>query len=126
MINRAFDPDESNTRYAQGGIVWWGEDDSFELIESDIDEAGDEVGGTAAIRILAEEGPALVNSLLIRRLAVNFDRDAAGNLHRTLEGGHSRRRIIHVGDQTGAAIEESLSREEGPIRIFISLPVTPR
>ena len=111
VINRAFDPDESNTRYAQGGIVWWGEDDSFELIESDIDEAGDEVGGTTAIRIIAEEGPVLVDSLLIRRLAVNFDRDSAGNLHRTLEGGHSRRRIIHVGDQTGAAIEEALSRE---------------
>lgn len=111
VINRAYDPDESNTRYAQGGIVWWGEDDSFELIESDIDEAGDEVGGTAAIHILAEEGPVLVDSLLIKRLAVNFDRDAAGNLHRTLEGGHSRRRIIHVGDQTGAAIQQSLSRE---------------
>ena len=111
VINRAFDPDESNTRYAQGGIVWWGEDDSFALIESDIDEAGDEVGGTAAIHILAEEGSVLVNSFLIRRLAVNFDRDAAGNLDRTLEGGHSRRRIIHVGDQTGAAIEEALSRE---------------
>jgi len=111
VINRAYDPDESNTRYAQGGIVWWGEDDSFELIESDIDEAGDEVGGTAAIHILAEEGPNLVDSLLIKRLAVNFDRDAAGKLHRTLEGGHSRRRIIHVGDQTGAAIQEALSRE---------------
>lgn len=111
VINRAFDPDESNTRYAQGGIVWWGEDDSFKLIESDIDEAGDEVGGTAAIHILAEEGPVLVDSLLIKRLAINFDRDAAGKLHRTLEGGHSRRRIIHVGDQTGAAIQEALSRE---------------
>jgi len=111
VINRAFDPDESNTRYAQGGIVWWGEDDSLELIESDINEAGDEVGGTTAIRIIAEEGPVLVNSLLIKRLAIKFDRDAAGNLDRTLEGGHSRRRIIHVGDKTGAAIEEALSRE---------------
>ncbi len=111
VINRAFDPDESNTRYAQGGIVWWGEEDSFELIESDIDEAGDEIGGTEAIRILAEEGPGLVDSFLIRRLAVEFDRDSAGNLDRTLEGGHSRRRIIHVGDQTGAAIQQALSRE---------------
>ncbi len=111
VINRAFDPDESNTRYAQGGIVWWGEEDSFELIESDINEAGDEIGGTEAIRILAEEGPGLVDSFLIRRLAIQFDRDAAGKLDRTLEGGHSRRRIIHVGDQTGAAIQEALSRE---------------
>ncbi len=111
VINRAFDPEESNTRYAQGGIVWWGEEDSFELIESDIDEAGDEIGGTEAIRILAEEGPGLVDSFLIKRLAIRFDRDAAGNLDRTLEGGHSRRRIIHVGDQTGAAIQQALSRE---------------
>lgn len=111
VINRAFDPNESNTRYAQGGIVWWGEDDSYESIESDIDEAGDEVGAISAIRILAEEGPTLVNSFLIKRLAVDFDRDSSGNLDRTIEGGHSRRRIIHVGDQTGAAIEEALSRE---------------
>jgi L-aspartate oxidase len=111
VINRAFDPDESNTRYAQGGIVWWGEDDSYESIESDIDEAGDEVGAMTAIRILAEEGPTLVDSFLIRRLKINFDKDATGGLHRTIEGGHSKRRIIHVGDQTGAAIEEALSRE---------------
>jgi len=111
VINRAFDPDESNTRYAQGGIVWWGEEDSYELLESDIDEAGREVGGTAAIHILAEEGPVLVNSFLIKRLEVNFDRDSTGNLDRTLEGGHSIRRIIHVGDQTGAAIEAALGRE---------------
>jgi L-aspartate oxidase len=44
VINRAFDAGESNTRYAQGGIIWWGEEDSPELLRRDIDEAGDEVG----------------------------------------------------------------------------------
>jgi len=111
VINRAFDPGESNTRYAQGGIVWWGEDDSYESIESDIDEAGDEVGAMRAIRILAEEGPTLIDSFLIKRLNVNFDKDVDGSLHRTIEGGHSRRRIIHVGDQTGFAIQKALSCE---------------
>jgi L-aspartate oxidase len=111
VINRAFDPEESNTRYAQGGIIWWGEDDSPELLRRDIDEAGDEVGRKKAIRILAEEGGPLVESFLIRRLKVPFDSDSRGHIHRTAEAAHSRPRIIHVTDQTGAAIQTSLTRE---------------
>jgi L-aspartate oxidase len=111
VINRAFDPEESNTRYAQGGIIWWGEDDSPELLRRDIDEAGDEVGRKKAIRILSEEGGPLVESFLIRRLKVPFDADAGGHIHRTAEAAHSRPRIIHVTDQTGAAIQTALSKE---------------
>jgi L-aspartate oxidase len=111
VINRAFDPEESNTRYAQGGIIWWGEDDSPELLHRDIDEAGDEIGRKQAIRILAEEGGPLVESFLIRRLKVPFDSDIHGHIHRTAEAAHSRPRIIHVTDQTGAAIQTSLTRE---------------
>src|SRR5438105_596316 len=111
VINRAFDPEESNTRYAQGGIIWWGEDDSPELLHRDIDEAGDEIGRKQAIRILAEEGGPLVESFLIRRLKVPFDSDGHGHIHRTAEAAHSRPRIIHVTDQTGAAIQTSLTRE---------------
>ncbi len=111
VINRAFDPEESNTRYAQGGIIWWGEDDSPALLLKDIDEAGDEIGRKQAIRILAEEGGPLVESFLIRRLKVPFDSDAQGHIHRTAEAAHSRPRIIHVTDQTGAAIQKHLTEE---------------
>jgi L-aspartate oxidase len=111
VLNRSFDAEESNTRYAQGGIIWWGEDDSPELLGHDIDQAGDEVGSETAIRILATEGGYLVESLLIRRLGIPFDRDIHGDIHRTSEAAHSRRRIIHVTDQTGAAIQRALVDE---------------
>src|SRR6185369_324621 len=89
VLNRAFDAKESNTRYAQGGIIWWGEDDSPELLGYDIDQAGDEVGSPEAIRILATEGGSRVERLLIHRLRVPFDRDSHGDIHRTSEAAHS-------------------------------------
>jgi aspartate oxidase len=110
VLNRAFDARESNTRYAQGGIIWWGDDDSPELLGHDIDQAGDEVGSEEAIRILSTEGGPLVEELLIKRLGVAFDRDSRG-IHRTSEAAHSRARIIHVTDQTGAAIQKALTSE---------------
>src|SRR5262245_10472671 len=113
VLNRAFDARESNTRYAQGGIIWWGDDDSPELLGYDIDQAGDEVGSEEAIRILTTEGGDLVESLLIQRLKIPFDRHIHGDIHRTSEAAHSRRRIIHVTDQTGAAIQKALTEEAG-------------
>jgi len=41
-------------------------------------------------------------------LGIEFDRDKDNLLRFTREGGHSSRRILHVGDLTGLAIEESL------------------
>ena len=53
VVTRAHDPHESNTRYAQGGIIGRGIDDSPELLEADILEAGAGVSLPAAARILA-------------------------------------------------------------------------
>ena len=83
VINRARHPEESNTRYAQGGIVWWGDEDSTHLLASDIDEAGNGVGSQKAIDILSQEGPGLVESFLIKRLHVPFDRDTNRHIHLT-------------------------------------------
>lgn len=111
VLNRSEDPEESNTRYAQGGIIWEGDDDSPELLSHDIDVAGDEVGNPDAIRIIANEGPALVKDFLINRLKVPFDADAIGHIHRTSEAAHSKARIIHVGDKTGWEIQKALIYE---------------
>jgi len=111
VLNRNKDPEESNTRYAQGGIIWEGDDDSPELLAHDIDIAGDEVGNPGAIKIVAGEGPMLVKDFLIDRLKVPFDVDAAGRIHRTSEAAHSKARIIHVGDKTGWEIQKALIRE---------------
>ena len=80
VITRAQDPEESNTRYAQGGIVARGPHDSAELLIKDILRAGAGLsppGGRA--RLLAEEGAALVEQLLIEELGVPFDRTDDGD-----------------------------------------------
>lgn len=108
LITRADSAEESNTRYAQGGIVARGADDSPELLVQDILGAGAGLSLPAAVRLLAEEGPELVQALLIDEAAVQFDLDDGGMLSFTREGGHSVRRILHVEDATGRAIEQAL------------------
>ncbi len=108
IITRAYDPEDSNTRYAQGGIVARGLGDSPDLLVEDILRAGAGLGLPEAARQIAELGPLLVEDLLLQNLGVPFQRDADGHLTYTREGGHSISRILHVGDATGHAIERSL------------------
>src|SRR5512135_2825282 len=74
VITRAADPHESNSRYAQGGIVARGPDDSAELLVADILAAGAGASLPRAAHILAEEGPRLVREVLIEAAGVPFDR----------------------------------------------------
>ncbi len=101
--------EESNTRYAQGGIaaaVF--DDDSSGLHAVDTLRAGAGLCEEDVVGILCSEGPALVREL--QRVGVPFDRDA-GDLARGLEAAHSRARILHAGgDATGLAIETTLAR----------------
>jgi len=108
VITRAARAEECNTHYAQGGIVGRGPGDSPDLLARDVLAAGAGLSLPAAVRLLAEEGPDLVQSVLIDGAGVPFDRDAVGELAYTREGGHSLSRILHVGDATGRAIEEAL------------------
>ena len=108
VITRTANAEESNTRYAQGGIVSRGLDDSPQLLASDVAAAGAGLCRPEAVRLLAEEGPGRVQRLLIEDAGVVFDRDTGGALLHTLEGGHSVPRVLHVGDATGRAIEEAL------------------
>jgi L-aspartate oxidase len=108
VVTRAASPEESNTRYAQGGIVGRGRNDSPDLLVQDILAAGAGLSLPTAARILMEEGPDLVQRLLVDEAQVPFDRDAEGHLQYSLEGGHSVPRVLHVGDATGRAIELAL------------------
>lgn len=105
LITCAQNPEESNTKYAQGGIVYKGKGDP-KLLEKDILKAGGGLGDKKAIKILALEGPTVVENILIKKLGIKFSKDKKGNLHLTKEAAHSCRRILHVKDQTGKAIEE--------------------
>jgi L-aspartate oxidase len=108
VITRATDPIESNTRYAQGGIIGRSPDDDPELLVDDILRAGAGASSPRAARILAEEGPPLLQRLLVDTAGVAFDRDAEGRPVWGQEAAHSRRRIMHVGDGTGQAIIDGL------------------
>ena len=93
----------ANSDWAQGGIIYDVSPDPAQLAH-DIVEASDHTSNPAAIAQLVHEGPAAVKELLLDDLGVGFDRDAAGALEFTREGGHSSRRIIHAKDLTGHAI----------------------
>jgi L-aspartate oxidase len=110
IITRATDPEESNSRHAQGGIVTLGKDDSAGLIIRDILDAGAGLSLPSAAKILADEGPALVQKVLIEQAGVPFDRAPDGTFDFGREGAHSLPRILHVGDTTGKAIIRGLHR----------------
>lgn len=100
---------DSNTNWAQGGLaaVMSGEDD-FENHVRDTLVAGDGLCNEAAVREIVRDGPARVRELVA--IGLEFSRDAAGEFDLGREGGHSHRRILHVKDMTGKAIEEALLR----------------
>jgi len=100
---------ESNTNYAQGGMaaVLSG-NDSFDLHTKDTLRCGVGLSKREAVEVLVREGPRLVKELL--ELGVKFSRDegTAEGLALGMEGGHSRRRIVHANDLTGREVEKVL------------------
>ncbi|RIH87899.1 L-aspartate oxidase [Calidithermus roseus] len=108
VVTRSSDGEESNTAWAQGGIIYKGPGDSPELLIEDILRAGAGHSHLEAARILAEEGPAKVEEWLLERLQVPFDQSPSGELSLALEGGHSLPRILHAADATGLAIHRAL------------------
>jgi L-aspartate oxidase len=108
VITRAPKPTESESNYAQGGIVGRGHGDTAELLIEDVHRAGDGLCYPPAVELLAEEGPRVVRDVLIEGARVPFDRDETGALMFGLEGAHSQRRILHVGDMAGKAIMQAL------------------
>jgi len=106
VITKSPTPEDSNTYYAQGGIVSLGTDDYPELLKEDIIKTGDGISNPVAVEILAQESKPLVDKILIEELKIPFTRSAPDSLDYAQEAGHSRRRILHVKDTTGKTIEE--------------------
>lgn len=103
---------ESNSKYAQGGIVGvlnQNKEDSVDSHVQDTLKAGAGLTDEKVTRYISEISNDVINDLI--NLGVNFDRDLEGNLNYTLEAAHSHRRILHVGgDATGKGITETLSQ----------------
>jgi L-aspartate oxidase len=101
--------EDSNTRFAQGGIAAaMFSDDSVAEHIADTLRAGAGLCDPFAVEVLCSEGPARIRDLV--RLGVAFDQHN-GELARGLEAAHSRARVLHAGgDSTGLTIELALAR----------------
>jgi L-aspartate oxidase len=106
IITKAPRLEESNTYYAQGGIVSLGSGDDPEILRDDIIGAGDGINNPEAVNVLAAHSRELVQKILINELGIPFTRSSPEALDYAQEAGHSRRRILHVKDTTGRTIEE--------------------
>ncbi|MDD3846762.1 MAG: FAD-dependent oxidoreductase, partial [Syntrophorhabdaceae bacterium] len=108
IVTKESSVEESNTFYAQGGIVARGQDDTPELLAEDIIQAGDGISNPDAVKIIAHEGPGMVQDFLIKKVGVPFSRSGEDEFEFAREASHSRRRILHSKDSTGKAIEVAL------------------
>ena len=97
---------DGSSRWAQGGIAAvLGEGDSFASHVEDTLVAGAGLSDRAATQFVVAQAPESIAWL--RQLGVPFSQED-GQLHLTREGGHSARRIVHVTDATGAAVQRTL------------------
>ncbi|MBX3224313.1 MAG: L-aspartate oxidase [Labilithrix sp.] len=114
--------EESNTKYAQGGIAAvLDEDDSFDAHVADTMTAGVGLNHIRAVELTVKDAPARI--AMLRSAGAKFDlastrahadesspslTRAEQDLDLHLEGGHSARRIVHAGDMTGREVERAL------------------
>ena len=102
---------ESNSRYAQGGIVGVlpeNTEDSVDLHVQDTLKAGAGLTDPNVARFISEKSAASIRDLM--SYGVEFDKQNGEKIELTLEGAHSINRILHAGgDATGRSIELALS-----------------
>lgn len=103
--------DETNTKYAQGGIagVWDEQKDSFDKHIEDTLIAGDGLCNRQVVEIVVTEGPERIREII--EYGARFDKTENGDYSLGKEGGHSENRILHHKDVTGMEIERALLAE---------------
>ena len=100
--------DETNTKYAQGGlaVVTDFSKDNFEKHIEDTMHAGDGENNREVVEMVIKEGPARFHELV--DWGTRFDKKEDGEYKLGREGGHTEFRIVHHKDITGAEIERAL------------------
>ena len=110
---------ESATNYAQGGIASvFSQEDTFDAHVEDTLVAGAGICREEVVRMVVEEGPEVIRSLI--DWGVKFT-TSGDSYDLTREGGHSQRRILHADDVTGREIERALvaaARQNPNIEIY--------
>jgi L-aspartate oxidase len=103
--------DESNTKYAQGGIavVLDQDDDTYQKHIQDTLVCGDGLCDEEVVKMVITEGPKRVKELI--EWGAKFDKNTTGNFDLGKEGGHSQNRVVHHKDQTGSEVERTILAE---------------
>ncbi len=111
MIITKAEEEETNTKYAQGGIaaVWDFAKDSYEKHIEDTLIAGDGLCKRDIVEIVVKEGPERVKEII--NWGADFDKTKGGEYSLGKEGGHSEFRVLHHKDITGKEIEKTLIDE---------------
>ncbi len=100
--------DETNTKYAQGGIagVMDSDRDSFDKHIHDTLIAGDGLCNMNIVEIVVKEGVDRIREII--EWGARFDKEPDGDYRLGKEGGHSEFRILHHKDVTGKEMERAL------------------
>lgn len=107
LIITKSDRDESNTKYAQGGIAAvWVEDDSYEKHIEDTMVAGAGLNNPEVVELVVRKSTKRIKELI--EWGARFDKQENGEYSLVKEGGHSESRILHHKDVTGYEIERAL------------------
>ncbi|MCK5815946.1 MAG: L-aspartate oxidase [Flavobacteriaceae bacterium] len=114
--------DESNTKYAQGGVavVLDAKKDSFKKHIQDTLIAGDGLCNKSVVETVVIKGPNRLEELM--QWGANFDSDPKGNLDLGKEGGHSEYRVVHHKDITGFEVERALLKRAHQLSNISLLP----
>ncbi len=106
--------DAGSTAWAQGGIAAVLEPgDTWESHIADTMVAGAGLNHRATVEFVVEQASAAIDRLAALGVPFNLEAGGAGKTlperwHLTREGGHSHRRIVHVDDATGWAVQQAL------------------
>ncbi|CAM1369669.1 L-aspartate oxidase [Tenacibaculum xiamenense] len=113
--------DETNTKYAQGGIavVLNNKADSFDKHVNDTLIAGDGLCDAFIVKMVVREGPKRLKELI--DWGANFDTNKNGSFSLGKEGGHSEHRVLHHKDITGYEIERALFQRVNQLKNIIVL-----
>jgi L-aspartate oxidase len=102
---------EGSTAWAQGGIAAVLEQgDTFESHIEDTIVAGAGLNDRRTVEFVVENAPAAIERLAELGVPFNPGENGDERWHLTREGGHSHRRIVHVNDATGWAVQQALER----------------
>jgi len=106
IVTRESDPANTNTAYAQGGIIY--SKGSEESLVEDILKASSLTSSREIANLVARESSSILEDLLINKAQTQFEKSEEGELKFTKEAAHSCSRILYKGDFTGKEIQISL------------------